>query len=137
LNAGTTYYLVVWQFGTLPPPAGQTAVQVRVSRRTLNSPANDQCSGAQVVPASGPFPYLTSPTADITDASTFGDPPAPTCQANVTRSVWYRFTPDVSGDYGLSTCADAPTGTTVDDTVLAVYTSSSGSCAGSFTQVAG
>ncbi|MBI3450200.1 MAG: hypothetical protein HY049_14950, partial [Acidobacteria bacterium] len=136
LNAGTTYYVVVWRLGSTAPPAGNTAVQLRVTRRTLNPPANDQCSGAEAIPSAGPFPYLTSVTSNITDATTLGDPPAPSCQSSVTRSIWYSFTPTVSGDYSISSCADAPTGTTVDDTVVAVYTSSGG-CGGPFTQVPG
>ncbi len=60
----------------------------------------------------------------------------PTCQSLVSRSVWYTFTPVTSGRYVFSTCAEAPTGTTVDDTVIAVYTSATG-CAGPFTEVGG
>ncbi len=100
------------------------------------APANDTCLGAEVIPGAGPFPYLTAVTADITDATTVGDPPTPSCQSNISRSIWYTFTPTASASYTLSTCADAPTGSTVDDTVLAVYTSSGG-CAGPFTQVTG
>src|SRR5262245_21570745 len=136
LNAGTTYYVVVWQFGPLAPLPGSTAVQLRVSQRTLNPPANDLCANAEAIPGSGPFPFLTATTADISDASTAGDPPSPSCRSDVTRSIWYRFTPTNGGDYTISTCADAPTGTTVDDTALAVYTST-GACGGPFTQAAG
>ena len=41
----------------------------------LAVPPNDLCSGAEVIPAGGPFPYLTAVTADITDAMAAGDPP--------------------------------------------------------------
>jgi uncharacterized repeat protein (TIGR01451 family) len=41
----------------------------------------------------------------------------------------------VGGNYTFSTCADVPTGTTVDDTVMAIY-SSTGSCGG-LTPIAG
>jgi hypothetical protein len=116
--------------------AGQTAIQVRVDRRLLNPPANDTCAGAEAIPDSGPFPYLTSTTADITDATTAGDPAAPSCQVNVFRGIWYSFTPAAAGDYTFSSCADGPTGTTVDDTAMAVYTSAGG-CGGPFTQWAG
>ena len=101
-------------------------------------PTNDLCAGAEVVPPAGPFPYLTSTTADITDATTTGDPNVPTCAflgGPVSRSIWYSFTPSVSGSHTFSVCADAPTATTVNDTVLAVYTSAGG-CAGPFTQIA-
>ena len=100
----------------------------------LAPPSNDLCSGAEVIPASGPFPHLTAVTADITDATGTGDPPAPSCQNNVSRSIWYSFTPAASADYVISSCADGPTATTVVDTVLAIYTSSGG-CAGPFTEL--
>ena len=101
-------------------------------------PSNDLCAGAEVIPPAGPFPYLTSTTADITDATTTGDPNVPTCAflgGPVSRSIWYSFMPSVSGSHTFSVCADAPTATTVNDTVLAVYTSTGG-CAGPFTQIA-
>ncbi len=101
----------------------------------LVAPPNDQCAGAEVIPAAGPFPYFTAVTADITDATTVGDPPLPSCQTNVSRSIWYRFTPSATATYDFSTCASDGTASTVDDTVLAVYTSSTGACGGVFTQV--
>jgi hypothetical protein len=97
------------------------------------APTNDLCAGAQIIPASGPFPYLTPVTADISGATTTNDPPASSCQPNVSRSIWYKFTPAASGQYVLSTSAD--TATTVNDTVLAIYTSSGG-CTGPFNQIA-
>lgn len=97
-------------------------------------PHNDRCSDAEVIPSSGPFPYLTLVTL-IDDATTINDPPKPTCQSNVTRSVWYRFTPANTGLYSISTCEDPSMGTnatTVTDTVLAVYR---GECGGPYTFV--
>ena len=82
----------------------------------LAPPTNDLCSGAEVIPGAGPFPYLTAVTSDITDATATGDPPLPSCQTNVSRSIWYTFTPATNGDYTISSCADGPTATTVDDT---------------------
>lgn len=101
----------------------------------LVAPANDTCAGAEVIPAAGPFPYLTTVTADITDATSAGDPPLPLCQTSVSRSIWYRFTPTATATYIISSCADVPTGTTVDDTVMAIYTSSTGNCGGTYTQL--
>jgi len=100
----------------------------------LVAPANDLCSGAEVIPGAGPFPYSTAITGDISDATTTGDPAAPSCQTSVSRSIWYSFTPATTADYIISTCADAPTNTTVDDTVMGIYTST-GSCAGPFTEI--
>jgi hypothetical protein len=100
----------------------------------LVAPANDLCTGGEVIPGAGPFPYVTAVTADITDATTNGDPPLPNCQTNASRSVWYTFTPTTTADYIVSSCADGPTATTVDDTVMGIYTSS-GSCGGSFSEL--
>jgi hypothetical protein len=126
LVAGQTYRLVAWIYGSAAPPAGSSEVQLRVDRAVAVGPppANDRCENAEVIPGAGPFPWLTAVTADVSGATGGGDPPAPSCQANVSRSIWYRFTPAVSGRYTFSACADAPTATTVDDTVTAVYATS-------------
>lgn len=106
----------------------------------LVAPPNDTCGGAEPIPGAGPFPWLTAVTADITDATTAGDPsPLAGCPIGTpspSRGIWYTFTPNTSGAYTISTCADAPTGSTVDDTLLDVYTSSTGTCAGVMTAIA-
>ncbi|HEX4826172.1 MAG TPA: DUF11 domain-containing protein [Candidatus Polarisedimenticolaceae bacterium] len=136
LTAGQTYYVVAWQFSSTPPSPGASTIQLVVSQNSSGSaPPNDQCGGAEVIPAAGPFPYTTALTADITNATETGDPAAPSCQPLVSRSIWYVFTPSASGNYTFSSCADAPTGTTVDDTVIAVY-SSAGVCS-ALNEVAG
>ena len=102
-------------------------------------PPNDTCAGAEVIPATGPFPHLTI-IRDISAATTSGDPSAPSCitydPTNLTRSVWYSFTPATSGRYLISSCSDAPTATTVDDTVMAIYHSGN-RCAGPLMEIAG
>jgi hypothetical protein len=100
----------------------------------LAPPANDLCSGAEIIPAAGPFPYLTAVTSDITDATVTGDPPGPSCQIGLSRSIWYTFTPAATADYTISSCADAPSATTVDDTVMAIY-ATTGGCAGALTEL--
>ena len=137
LSAGTRYYIVAWSYGTVPPPPGSESVQLRVEKQvpTGPPPPNDQCGGAETIPAAGPFPYLTALTPDISGATVSGDPPPPSCQANVSRSIWYVFTPAAAGRYTFSACADSPTGSTVDDTVLAIYSAAS-PCSG-LTQLAG
>jgi uncharacterized repeat protein (TIGR01451 family) len=126
LAAGTRYYIVAWSFGSAALPAGGSELQLRVAQNVTAGPPppNDLCSGAEPIPAAGPFPYLSSTTSDVSGATITGDPPLPSCQANVSRSTWYSFTPAASGRYSFSVCADGPTGTTVDDTVLAVYAAS-------------
>jgi uncharacterized repeat protein (TIGR01451 family) len=131
LSAGQIYYIVAWQFGSTAPDPTAAAIQLRVTQDSPPpaAPPNDQCAGAEVIPAAGPFPYLTSLIADISSATLTGDPPAPSCQPTVSRSVWYSFTPAATASYTFSLCADAQTGTTVDDTVLAIYTGT-GICSG-------
>lgn len=91
-------------------------------------PANDLCSGAQVIPATGPFPYLTT-VVDNTAAGITGDP-TPTCQASFGHSVWYTITPTVTGTWIFSTCS-SETATTISDDVMSLF---SGSC-GTLTDV--
>ncbi len=112
----------------------EAAERAAAPREPQAPPANDLCDGAEVLPGAGPFPLLSTVVADITEATTTGDPSAPSCQTNVSRSIWYSFTPSASAVYTISTCADAPTATTVDDTVVGIYTSTAG-CAGPFTIV--
>jgi hypothetical protein len=101
----------------------------------LAPPTNDTCAQAEVIAGAGPFPKFTAVTADITDATVTGDPPLPSCQTNVSRSIWYTFMPAASGIYTISTCAFDGTSTTLDDTVMAIYTSSNGTCAGTFAEI--
>jgi len=137
LTAGTTYYIVAWSYGNAPLLPGGESLQLRVVKHlpTGPPPPNDQCGGAESIPEAGPFPFLTTLTTDISGATGTGDPPAPSCQSDVSRSIWYSFTPAMGGRYTFSVCADSPTGSTVDDTVLAVYTATA-SCSG-FTQLSG
>jgi uncharacterized repeat protein (TIGR01451 family) len=108
-------------------------VQLRISI-PAGPPANDLCGGAESIPGAGPFPYLTAITPDVTQATTTGDPGLPSCQTSVSRSIWYNFTPAATGNFTISSCANAPTGTTLDDSVITVYTSAGG-CAGPFTEI--
>jgi len=130
LNAGVSYFIVVWMSSVSPPLRGLTSVQLRVSQPV--APPNDTCAGAEGIPGSGPFPYWTT-IADSTLATTQGDPPAPSCWAEHVRSVWFRFAPDATTTYELTLCTN--TATTVRETVLAVYTAPSG-CGGGFSQLA-
>ena len=132
LNAGTTYYIVAHKFDQPAPTAGNTAVQLRITV-PAGPPANDTCGGAESIPSAGPFPYLTSVLADISGATTTGDPAVPSCQTNISRGVWYSFTPSATANYQISSCADNGTATTLDDSVITVYTGAS--CAGPFTEI--
>lgn len=131
LAAGTTYYVLVWHVTLNAPSPGETAVQLKVSK--VQAPVNDLCSGAEIIPAAGPFPYFTSITNSLL-ATTLGDPVLPSC-ATITayRSLWYRFTPATSGVYLFTTVSN--TATRVFDTLLGIYTSPGG-CAGPFSEFA-
>ncbi len=96
-------------------------------------PPNDDPAGAELIPSAGPFPYYSAVTPDITDATTTGEP-TPSCAFNgsFSRSIWYVFTPPYNTQY---TVAADVSGTTVVNTVLAIYTSAGGA-GGPFTQVA-
>ena len=96
---------------------------------------NDLCAGAIVIPPAGPFPHLTS-AVDVTNATTTGDPPLPSCQTSVSRSIWYTFTPATTGSYTISSCQSEAPASTLPDIVLAIYTNTGG-CAGTFTQLPG
>jgi len=95
-------------------------------------PANDQATGAGIIPGTGPFPVFSS-VVDVTNATTTNDPPAPSCNSpvNLNRSVWYRFTPTVSRTFAFSTLS-TESATTVTDTLIAAY-SSAGGASGPFT----
>jgi hypothetical protein len=96
-------------------------------------PANDRPTGALAIP-DGPYPALSPLVSDISDADLTNDPSAPSCQSDISRSVWFKFSPSQTGFYRLSTGTDQGTATTVTDTVLGVYTSGGGA-AGPFDQV--
>jgi hypothetical protein len=120
--AGQQYWIVAWEKGFATPGAGATAIQLRVSQTLLPAaPANDQPAGAVVIPPSGPFPYQSPVTADITGATRSATDPVPSCQPNVSKSIWYSFTPTVTATYAFRT-GNPPAATTVPDTVIGVYT---------------
>jgi len=90
-----------------------------------------------VIPGAGPWPYLTTPV-DITNATVAGgDPTVWSCLSTVNHVAWYEFVPVASGTYNFTTCRNTAPGTTCLDTVLSVYTSSTGACGGTYTQVSG
>jgi PKD domain-containing protein len=99
-------------------------------------PSNDRCTNAMVIQPNGPFPYFTTPV-DITDATLASDPPLPSCQSDISRSVWYTFRPTATDVYRISTCGEAGTGTTVRDTVIAIYTNATHACGSPFFQIPG
>jgi uncharacterized repeat protein (TIGR01451 family) len=105
------------------------------------APSNDECSGAIAIP-DGPYPVVSA-AVDAIDATPQGSDDGPglfpaTCNGQGTDyTVWYTFTPSVTTLYTLSTCAaTGATGNTVLDTVLAIFSSSDGTCGGAMTSLA-
>ncbi len=96
------------------------------------APANDLCSGAQSLNGAGPFP-LSSTVVNLTEATVTGETNLTNTLriAPVSRGIWYKFRPVTNAYYTVSTCTPA---TSVDDTVMAIFTSAN-SCSGPFTQV--
>jgi uncharacterized repeat protein (TIGR01451 family) len=100
--------------------------------------ANDTCAGAQIIPP-GPFPVLTT-TVNIAENTDAGDPPVPACAAAGNAAygaAWYSFTPTISNTYFFNDCFTQAPGTTHQDTIIAIYSSSDNTCAGTLTALPG
>lgn len=99
----------------------------------INSGPSPDPSGSTVVTT---FPAYAAPVV-VTDATNdSANDPAASCQTDTSRSVWYTFRPSTTGSYFISSCADAPTRTTVIDPIISVYTSPAGcGAASNFTEV--
>ena len=78
-------------------------------------PANDNCSGAILLPGTNGTANGQNETATNSVSA-----PVPTCQSNITKDVWYRFTLATTKNVQLEV-----NGPSVTDPVLVVYT---GSC---------
>lgn len=108
----------------------------RVAAEELGGVANDTCEGALAVPACGnpspgpfhpAFPYIADPV-NIGGATKDGDP-APSCKGKKRAAgIWYTFMPEASGRYRITTCTNEVHGTTIEDTVLALFRGGTGSC---------
>ena len=93
------------------------------------APPNDNCNGAIVIPATGATPFVVrTEQLDVTAATPLAaspsEPPLPNTpgfDTNITRSVWYKFTPVTTGLYTVSSGPD--TDTTFKDTTMVMYTS--------------
>lgn len=89
--------------------------------------ANDVCSGAQVIPGAGPFPFVVNEDTRFASASTSGDPTF-VCYAKLFnnlpiplgKSVFFTFTPTVTDNYKIETLGSTPT--TEYDTIVGVFT---------------
>ena len=106
--------------------AGAVLMSAPAARAGDVSPANDRCEGALTIEPCGAFPKLSA-VANLTTATADGDPVA-TCGRHAGGGVWFSFTPSTSETYTFTTCAAEAPGTTVADTVLALYNSKDNVC---------
>ncbi|MCP9493575.1 MAG: lamin tail domain-containing protein [Pyrinomonadaceae bacterium MAG19_C2-C3] len=99
----------------------------------INSGPTPDPGGTTVITT---LPAYTAPVM-VTDATNdSANDPAASCQTDTSRSVWYTFRPAVTGAYFISSCADAPTKTTVIDPIISIYTAPAGCGASTnFTEV--
>ncbi len=107
-----------------PAPAGSGPLN------PLAAPANDDCSGAIVIPPVpvGSYPIVTTPV-DVTDATPQGADEGISACSPIDYTVWYSFTPTDDGVYIFSTCfGNGATGSTVYDSIVSVFDSSGGVC---------
>jgi len=132
LSAGTQYFIVLGRAGTdASLPLGESAISFNLAEFTAPvGAANDDCSNAIVIPATTTNSYVSA-VVDITNATRVNEPVMATCTDNISRTIWWKFTPAQTGDYTLSTCAADVPGCNIPDTYLAVF---SGACGG-LTQV--
>ncbi len=99
------------------------------------APINDTCAGAFNIPGAGPFPFYC-PVVDMTSATNSLSEAALTnalctCpRGHVSKGIWFKFRPLSNALYTVTTLAPA---TTVEDTVIAIYSSSG--CGGTFLPV--
>lgn len=96
-----------------------------VSGLALAQPANDLCANAEVLTAGATGVPVLSSVSQVLAATTASDAPF-SCNTSSNRSVWYTVTPSTTGWFLVDTCPTAAaTGTTVTNTIIAVY---SGGC---------
>ncbi len=111
-------------------------------------PANDECTGAFLIPdgatGAADYPVCSPITTSVLEATPPYDTPSATDPASclaagqfVSNTVWYTWTPTVSQYYMLfmcsgTSCSNQTTRTTASDSVLSLY-SSTGGCGGTFT----
>jgi hypothetical protein len=107
-------------FGTIVAmAAGLTLIGAPAAQAA--PPANDNIANAIVIPGGSALPFFTS-TFDVSQAGFETSDPIPNCISSLDdNSIWFKYTPIQSGTYTIWNAAQA-TATTVDDTVLAVYT---------------
>ena len=92
VEAGKTYYLQVGGFYS------SSIGTLSLSLHSIPAPANDDFANATIV---GSLPF--SDSVDATGAGVESDEPTPSCgYGQSAGTVWYSFTPSVSGSYSAS-----------------------------------
>jgi hypothetical protein len=125
-TSGVPYYIMVTGFGGA---FGAGSLTITNLGACPTPPANDNCSGATVLPGAGPFP-ISGTENNIDLATTEAADPLQSCSfggaSQDQHSVWFRWTPTSSFQVLADTCGSN------FDTVLSAYT---GTC-GSFNEIA-
>ncbi len=107
LNAGTTYYIVVWKVGQLQPNAQASQVRLQVTRPT--APSNDGLAGAIALPLQRPTTgFMNTVTRNDYQLANTG------CQTGVDQlpstangpEVLYSFTAPTAGTYSFKVSAE-------------------------------
>lgn len=131
LNAATTYFIAVSFVESASSAPFGTDLSVLVEPFT--SPSADQCEGATNVTDSGVYPLLSSIVSMF--GTTTADDPITSCNAVPYRApgYWFSFSPLTSQYFSISSNI---VGTTVDSTLIEVFSSSTLDCTGVRTSVA-
>ncbi len=86
------------------------------------TPANDTCSGAEVLPVDTSCNYVVANTQSATDSGV----PSPGCGSYQGADLWYTFTvPNITSTESIILSTSAIAGSNVNDTGMALY---SGDC---------
>jgi hypothetical protein len=130
LTAGSTYLVAVGSLSATMPASGADAVVLAVTALE-EPPPGDDCASATLIPAgagTGGTAWLSSAVSLLSATPSWGaGDPLADCVPGVLRTVWWRFTPQASGDYTFSTCAGEAPQCTLASSVLVLRRAPAGS----------
>ncbi len=142
LDSTKSYYIVVGRTGTTALGAAENTFRVAISRLEAG-PTNVDCANAEDISAganaalTGVNTNFAAPAKNITGTLGTAAAPSPfSCQATVSRVMWYKFTPTTTGTYVAGTCTitGQATQNSMSNNVVSVFDGSAG--CGSLTSLA-
>ncbi|MBL0870449.1 MAG: hypothetical protein IBJ18_07740 [Phycisphaerales bacterium] len=142
LDSTKSYYIVVGRTGTTALGTAENTFRVAISRLEAG-PTNVDCANAEDISAGANAALTTTNTSFAAGAKnitgTLGTAAAPSpfsCQATVSRVMWYKYTPAATGTYIAGTCTltGQATQNTMANNVVAAFDGSAG--CGSLTSLA-